>query len=334
MHVERWPGSMSNELAELATWTIQEPASRARVALRQWRRTKSAARRLEHASIRRLIRRENPDLVWCNTVMCSSYAVIALEMGVPVVLHGHEQLELLKSATANTGLSEGGNVVDPRLTLVACGTSTAVDLANALGTEPAAVHVLHSAVDVHGVRSAAGDPSRADTPNPMVLGCGMGNVRKGIDAFNAAATLSAENGEAVTWVWVGNVDERDRVESVIYKGEVDSALPWLAAANVVVVPSRADPFPLVVLEAMALSRPVVASDLPGIREQLGDSGVFVPPGEPQELSEAVSALLQDPEKGKAMGAAGAARCTELWDILPFAEHAVSIARAALEKPHA
>lgn len=66
--------------------------------------------------------------------------------------------------------------------------------------------------------------------------------------------------------------------------------------------------PLKMYEYMACGRPVVASDLPGVREILARSGggVAVPPEDPQALAEAVSGLLADPAGAEAMGRRGRA----------------------------
>lgn len=66
----------------------------------------------------------------------------------------------------------------------------------------------------------------------------------------------------------------------------------LAAADVFVLPSRREGFPGVVVEAMALEVPIVATDLPGVREALGEgSGTLVPVDDAGALARAVSAVL-------------------------------------------
>ncbi|HEV3047145.1 MAG TPA: glycosyltransferase [Solirubrobacteraceae bacterium] len=80
----------------------------------------------------------------------------------------------------------------------------------------------------------------------------------------------------------------------------------LAAATVVAVPSLwPEPFGLVGIEALALGRPVVASATGGIGDWLTDDvGVGVRPGDADELAAALRALLEDPDRGREMGAAG------------------------------
>ena len=71
-------------------------------------------------------------------------------------------------------------------------------------------------------------------------------------------------------------------------------LPQLyAAADAVVMPSRWEGFGLVALEAMAAGAPLIASDVPGLRDVVGDAGILVPPGDVPELAAAIQRVLGD-----------------------------------------
>ena len=100
-------------------------------------------------------------------------------------------------------------------------------------------------------------------------------------------------------------------------GEVDDVAPDIAAATVFVCPSRFDSFPLVVLEAMALARPLVASRIPGIEEQLGDTGLLVKPGDISGLLAAVERLLVDSDERRSLGERAQSRCRDRWDVPVF-----------------
>src|SRR5690606_8978921 len=105
-----------------------------------------------------------------------------------------------------------------------------------------------------------------------------------------------------------------------------------ATADVMVCPSRSDSFPLVVLEAMALARPVVASELPGIAEQLGDTGILVPVGDADALSAEVAGLLADPERASDLGRRAQARVRTLWGIDRFRSRVAEITEHAVADP--
>jgi glycosyltransferase involved in cell wall biosynthesis len=99
-------------------------------------------------------------------------------------------------------------------------------------------------------------------------------------------------------------------ERVRFAGRVaDPDLPrYYGAADLVVLPSvtRGEAFGVVLLEAMASGRPVIASDLPGVRSVLRatEGGVLAPPGDPRALARAVAALAADPGRRAALGEAG------------------------------
>ena len=87
----------------------------------------------------------------------------------------------------------------------------------------------------------------------------------------------------------------------------------MAAADVVThCSTHPDPFPGVVLQGMALSKAVVASDIGGPREQIDDglSGILVAPGNSAELGRAITDLLGDPARRVSLGHVAAARVRE------------------------
>ncbi len=101
-----------------------------------------------------------------------------------------------------------------------------------------------------------------------------------------------------------------------------------ARAAVVVLPSYREGLPLAVIEAMAHGRPVVATTVGGIPELVvdGETGLLVPPGDPQALRSALERLLADPALRRRMGQAGRERIIELCSI----EHVAKATRAAYD----
>jgi glycosyltransferase involved in cell wall biosynthesis len=98
---------------------------------------------------------------------------------------------------------------------------------------------------------------------------------------------------------------------VSFVGAVDDVRPYLAAADIVVLPSYREGVPRVAMEAAAGGRPVVAYDVRGVREVVDPaSGLLVPRGDTRELAAVVAALLKDPERRAALGRACQARVLE------------------------
>lgn len=86
----------------------------------------------------------------------------------------------------------------------------------------------------------------------------------------------------------------------------------LEAADIVVHPSHEEGFPNVLLEAMAAARPVAATAVGGVPEAVvdGETGILVPPRDPERMAGAILALLSDPGRARAMGEAGRRRVKE------------------------
>jgi glycosyltransferase involved in cell wall biosynthesis len=101
------------------------------------------------------------------------------------------------------------------------------------------------------------------------------------------------------------------------RGQVDDLAPLYAAADVVILPSRSEGVPLVVLEALACARPVVASNVGGIPEALDATcGVLIDPerDEAAAFARALDRLLNQPELRARIGAEGRRKVEAGYDL--------------------
>ena len=181
------------------------------------------------------------------------------------------------------------------------------------GFDPSRVLVAADAVDV-----AAFDPdgqvmSRQDLdlPEAAPIACYIGHLYpwKGVDVLVQAADHMDQN---VHWYIVGGVSpDLERIRSaasghnnvhVIGHLSPSLARKYLLAADVAVIPfsareeiARSYTSPLKLFEYMAAQRPIVASNLPSLREILrdGENALLVTPAEPEALADAVTRLLND-----------------------------------------
>jgi glycosyltransferase involved in cell wall biosynthesis len=147
---------------------------------------------------------------------------------------------------------------------------------------------------------------------------------EGFATLLRAAALLRDQGKPVRVLIVGDGTEREallelvaelKLKDAVLPGRVgpDEALQAQAAIDVFSCP-REDlrvtrlVTPLKPVEAMALGKPVVLSDLPALAELLGsdDAGLLVPPGDPAALAEAIAGLRDDPRRRAEMGEAGRA----------------------------
>jgi len=98
-------------------------------------------------------------------------------------------------------------------------------------------------------------------------------------------------------------------DRVHFSGQQTNATRWMAAMDIVVNASFGEPFGMVIVEAMALGKPVIATRLGGPTEIITDGidGLLVTPGSVTELVQAVRRLIDDPRLRDALGQAGRTR---------------------------
>lgn len=116
-----------------------------------------------------------------------------------------------------------------------------------------------------------------------------------------------------------------------FAGARNDVIDWYAAADVVVLPSLSEGFPFVVLEALAMSRPVVATDVNGVPEIIRDGvhGVLVPPRNPQALEAAVRKMLHDPVWAVRMAQAGQKEVTARFTVGKMVQDTFKVFEAAM-----
>lgn len=105
-------------------------------------------------------------------------------------------------------------------------------------------------------------------------------------------------------------------QSVVLLGEVShrDAMQLLKGASFLVLPSHTEAFPNVLLEAMALSKPAIATSVGAIPNILSDNcGLIVPPQNIDALADALSALMFDESLRKTMGRNGRRKCEDFYD---------------------
>lgn len=87
-----------------------------------------------------------------------------------------------------------------------------------------------------------------------------------------------------------------------------------ARAHMFVLPSYGEALPSAISEAMFVGRPVIATDVGGVREQVGDFGQILPPGDPQALATAIQTVMADYEGYTALAPIAARRAVERYSV--------------------
>lgn len=117
----------------------------------------------------------------------------------------------------------------------------------------------------------------------------------------------------------GELEARARELGVAERVEIEGPLGTEELAeryrtcDVYAQPSLAECFPVTVLEAMACGRPVVATDVGGVAEEVGEAGIVVPSGDVAALAGAIERLLGDEDERRARGEAAARLARERYD---------------------
>ena len=118
---------------------------------------------------------------------------------------------------------------------------------------------------------------------------------------------------------------------VLWAGKVprEEALVYLGLMDVVAVPSLWEGFGLSAAEAMAFGKPVVASDVDGLREVLRDGGTgrLVPCGDAHAIALAIASLLTEPATSARLGSSGRSRVEQCFSLRAFTDRHLGLYRA-------
>jgi glycosyltransferase involved in cell wall biosynthesis len=151
---------------------------------------------------------------------------------------------------------------------------------------------------------------------------------KGILEFAEAAESVLKNYENVSfkvagWTETGVdsipqevLDSWDQNRSVEFLGPLEDVRSAISDASVYVLPSYREGTPRTVLEAMAMGRAIITTDVPGCRETVidGHNGYLVPPRDSKALSQAIGRFLDDPSLALTMGRRSREMAVEKYDV--------------------
>lgn len=291
-------------------------------------------------ALARIVRRERVAVVHLNEILDVYGGVAARIARVPCVWHIRADMSSWPAPLRR---------MLPRLvnslatTIVAVSTSVREEVFVAHGVSPGRVRVIHDAgpdadvfhpgIDRTTARRALGIEEAA----PLVVVVSKLVEPKGHHVLiEAAPKILASFPDARFVVVGGEVDgehhrryaERLRrlpaelgiADTVLFAGYREDVASVMAAADVVVHPAtHPDPFPGVILQAMAVGTPVVAPDAGGAPEQVEDgvSGRLVPMADPASLADAVCALLGDADERARLGRNAAERVRTVFSAERF-----------------
>jgi len=299
-------------------------------ALRGWRRW--SARVTLPATVLRLARHARAaDLLYACTLSSFPYCLLAGRLARrPQVTHVYSSYEDGAPYRKHL-LARARHVVAPSADSLALAERALGGFC--VGTR---AHVVYNGMDVAEIARTADGPAPAGLGPDGLPRIGMvGNLdpRKNPTLLLEAAARVQRTFGRLRVVLVGAFRDaayETRVRAAIASLGLDHAVtttgflrnpfPAVRTLDVLVHPARRDPFPLALLEGMALARPIVATAVGGIPEMIadGESGVLVPPDDADALATALEALLGDPARCRRLGAAAHDRLTTRFSLERFA----------------
>ena len=229
--------------------------------------------------------------------------------------------------------------------------SVSLDLRSQLAGSFGAQRVtcVHNGIDLDQVRSTrpASDLRRELNlgGQDFIIGT-MGRLVpvKGLEAFLKAARIIRGRKDNVKFLIVGDGPLKETLQAlarhyglerdVLFLGHRDDRYDILAMMDVLVLSSLSEGIPMVLLEALALARPVVATRVGGIPEVIEDrvTGWLVQSGREEELADACMALMDDYDLAERFGLAGQQRVRERFSVRSMAEKVADVYRSLLEIP--
>ncbi|MDG2050894.1 MAG: glycosyltransferase, partial [Myxococcota bacterium] len=295
----------------------------------------------------RALRSEGLRHALCNTVVTAAAAEVCRNEGLAVVTLIHEQPDSINNLFGGKATM---NLINANVNqIVSVSEYSRMALEQHYGPLRPDHTVVHPPTrifrgDQHTQQSAreAVLPELAHHEEiKIILGCGTLYPRKGPDLFIQLARSIKECQEDpfLRFIWVGGALSHDGVlqhqhsaakagvdDLVSFVGIQKDMTPFFKAADLFVLTSREDPFPLVNMEAMSFGLPVVAfADAGGAPELIGnDAGIVVPYLDVDAMAAAVTSLASDSAKRTAMGECARSKINESFSASAYATKILSI----------
>jgi len=286
----------------------------------------------------RLYRRERPAIVHHFTIKPVIYGTLAARLaGVPGIVNGIPglgyaflrggPLRIVVEALYRLALPRRGEVIfqnpEDRNYFLSRGMAAAAraHVIRGSGVDTSEFAPASSATEVRPQDGAPPDPATFAFIGRLLWD-------KGVSEFAEAAAAVKRSRPETRFLLAGGPDPGNPASVPLswlnrrcaeipmeWLGHVEDVRPVLASASVVVLPSYREGAPRSLLEAAAMGKPVIASDVPGCRETVrhGENGLLVPPKNAAALAGAMLTLADEPALRRRMGRAGRDMALRLFD---------------------
>jgi len=283
-------------------------------------------------SLRRLLRSRPYDALVSHLPYCDLVSLIA-GTSVPRVCHLHAHLGSVAEVAQQSFVNRTRWRLLQRLyrkRAAALIVHTARTLEGIEGLEQVRAVEVPNAVEAHVLRARAQDAAPPNWPGPGTRVVAVGRLarQKRFDVLLRGMAHARAAGIEASLVIVGEGPERAALEGLVGElglqdrvalpGYSDNPFPAVRHADLFVLSSDWEGFPIVILESMALGTPVLSTDCPtGPGEMLaGGVGRLVPTGDPRALGDALAEMTSSPAQLAECAAHGQARAADFsWERL-------------------
>ncbi|MGE0784335.1 MAG: glycosyltransferase [Sandaracinaceae bacterium] len=276
------------------------------------------------SALARWIEREEVELVLTNSSVIVEPGLAARWVGVPHVWRVHETLHAHRNLAHRLPLEASFALLDALSDRVSC-VSQAVADALTPHVDPARIEVIHNGVDPIGNDRASARAKLGATDEPILLFTGTVSDEKGAPLLVPVMTRVRRAFASARCVLVGaDAGAQEQTKRLAREAGIAGAFTFLgfredarslvAGADIVLLPSRVESLPTVVMEAMAEGVAVVSSRTGGAIELIEDgvSGRLTEIGQPEPMAEAAIELLRDDAKRSSIAEAARARALRMF----------------------
>ena len=262
------------------------------------------------------IKIESPDVIHAHShlfLTTFSSIRIARKLGIPSIVSVHGLIadrDLLTNSLQNAYLHSIASWIFRNSTITICLTKSDANQVLQIGCPPEKIRIVPNAVDTELFKPYP-NMERED----LVVWTGRFVPEKGLTYLIKAAKIVIDENSKVKFLLIGGGPLKSRLSGLIRSFHLEKNVfligpvkreeiaKYLAKACIFLFPSIREGIPKSVLEAMSAGKPVIASDIPGIKEVIkeGDNGILVPPKNPRMLAKAILTLLEDRSLRKKLG---------------------------------
>ena len=264
--------------------------------------------------IRELLKILKPDIVHLNSTkagVLGSFATIGLKTKVVFTAHGFIFNEPLSPAIRSFYLAAEKTASSYRDYII---TVSDADKKSALENNlisESKISTIHNGIEVINFLPKEEAKTKLNLPkNKFIIGCVANAYKtKGLDVLiEAISILSDDLKKLCEFIIIGDGPEFTNLKlkienlhltaTINLAGKIDNVNTLLRAFDLFLLPSRKEGLPYTLLEAMQAGLPIIATNVGGNKEALGDSAILIKPEDPQILAKTIANLLNNPQLQK------------------------------------